>query len=243
MAATPEGYMPGFGNDFETEALAGALPVGQNSPQRCPYGLYAEQLSGSPFTAPRGSNERSWLYRIRPSVRHTGRFEKAEYPYWKTAPVPREHDRPIGPLRWSPVPIPEAKLNFVAGVRTMTTAGDVNTQTGLSVGLYFVTQSMIDDYFYNADGEFLIVPQQGSLTFLPNSVAFRSFRAKSASFRAASNSRSNSSTVPRADIFARITARNSPFPTVVRSAPIVWPTRATSRRPSRLSRIVRRLAG
>ena len=62
------GYMSGFGNSFETEALPGALPIGRNSPQRCAYGLYAEQLSGSPFTAPRGSNERSWLYRIRPSV-------------------------------------------------------------------------------------------------------------------------------------------------------------------------------
>ena len=61
-------YMPGFGNDFETETLPGALPQGQNSPQRPAYGLYAEQLSGSPFTAPRGTNERSWLYRIRPSV-------------------------------------------------------------------------------------------------------------------------------------------------------------------------------
>ena len=68
------GYMSGFGNSFETEALSGALPIGRNSPQRCAYGLYAEQLSGSPFTAPRGSNERSWLYRIRPSVRHSGRF-------------------------------------------------------------------------------------------------------------------------------------------------------------------------
>ncbi len=66
-----QAYMPGFGNDFETEALPGALPQGQNSPQRCAYGLYAEQLSGSPFTAPRGTNERSWLYRMRPSVRHT----------------------------------------------------------------------------------------------------------------------------------------------------------------------------
>ena len=69
------GYMSGFGNSFETEALPGALPMGRNSPQRCAYGLYAEQLSGSPFTAPRGSNERSWLYRIRPSGRHSGRFE------------------------------------------------------------------------------------------------------------------------------------------------------------------------
>ena len=71
-----EGYMPGFGNDFETEALEGALPIGQNSPQRCPYGLYAEQLSGSPFTAPRTANERSWLYRMRPTVRHIGPFER-----------------------------------------------------------------------------------------------------------------------------------------------------------------------
>ena len=72
------GYMSGFGNSFETEALPGALPMGRNSPQRCAYGLYAEQLSGSPFTAPRGSNERSWLYRIRPSVKHSGRFEKVD---------------------------------------------------------------------------------------------------------------------------------------------------------------------
>ena len=72
------GYMSGFGNSFETEALPGALPIGRNSPQRCAYGLYAEQLSGSPFTAPRGSNERSWLYRIRPSVKHSGRFTKVD---------------------------------------------------------------------------------------------------------------------------------------------------------------------
>ena len=81
--------MPGFGNDFETEALPGALPVGQNSPQRCAYGLYAEQLSGSAFTAPRGSNARSWLYRIRPSVRHAARFAKIDLPFWTSAPASR----------------------------------------------------------------------------------------------------------------------------------------------------------
>ena len=80
------GYMSGFGNSFETEALPGALPIGRNSPQRCAYGLYAEQLSGSPFTAPRGSNERSWLYRIRPSVKHSGRFAKVDAGLWRTAP-------------------------------------------------------------------------------------------------------------------------------------------------------------
>src|SRR5450432_204474 len=86
------GYMSGFGNSFETEALPGALPMGQNSPQHTAYGLYAEQLSGSPFTAPRGANERSWLYRIRPSVRHTPKFARTTLPHWKTAPSLGEHD-------------------------------------------------------------------------------------------------------------------------------------------------------
>ncbi len=165
MPATPEGYMPGFGNDFETEALPGALPVGQNSPQRCAYGLYAEQLSGSPFTALRGKNERSWLYRIRPSVRHTSRFKSAAVPFWRTAPSPHEADRPIGQLRWGPVRIPDVALTFVDGVRTITTAGDVNTQAGMAASLYFVTQSMASEYFYNADGELLVVPQAGRLIF------------------------------------------------------------------------------
>jgi homogentisate 1,2-dioxygenase len=155
--------MPGFGNDFETEALPGALPVGQNSPQRCAYGLYAEQLSGSPFTAPRGTNERSWLYRIRPSVKHSGRFRRIDLPFWRTAPATDEHDLPIAQLRWSPPPVPKEKLTFLDGLRTMTTAGDVNTQTGMAAGIYFVTASMTDDYFYNADGELLIVPQEGRL--------------------------------------------------------------------------------
>ena len=99
-------YMPGFGNDFESEALPGALPQGQNSPQNCAYGLYAEQLSGSPFTAPRGQNERSWLYRIRPSVRHSGNFAAIDVPNWKTAPCTEDHDAPIAQLRWGPVPLP-----------------------------------------------------------------------------------------------------------------------------------------
>ena len=116
-AAEALGYMPGFGNDFETESLPGALPQGQNSPQKCAYGLYAEQLSGSPFTAPRGTNERSWLYRIRPSVRHTGRFSKIDYPHWKTAPHMAEHSLALGQLRWNPLPTPSEKLNFLEGIR------------------------------------------------------------------------------------------------------------------------------
>jgi homogentisate 1,2-dioxygenase len=159
---TGAGYMSGFGNGFETEALPGALPVGRNSPQRCAYGLYAEQLSGSPFTAPRASNERSWLYRIRPTVAHWGRFEPHAAPLWRSAPEAGAA-LPPAPLRWDPVPIPDADLGFVDGVRTITTAGDAATQCGMAAHLYFVTRSMRDEYLYNADGELLFVPQAGAL--------------------------------------------------------------------------------
>lgn len=158
-------YMPGFGNDFETESLPGALPQGQNSPQKCNYGLYAEQLSGSPFTAPRGTNERSWLYRIRPSVRHTNRFKKAAFPHWQTAPAKDEHELPIGQLRWNPAPLPKDKTNFIEGIRTMTLAGDCVTQVGMGAHIYLANTSMVDDYFFNADGEMLVVPQLGECVF------------------------------------------------------------------------------
>ena len=109
------GYMPGFGNDFETECLPGALPQGRNSPQRPAYGLYAEQLSGSPFTAPRGSNERSWLYRIRPSVRHTGRFKPVDYSLWRSAPNGGARGISPGQMRWGPVPMPATATDFIGG--------------------------------------------------------------------------------------------------------------------------------
>ena len=124
-------YMPGFGNDFETEALPGALPQGMNSPQRPAYGLYAEQLSGSPFTAPRGTNERSWLYRIRPSVKHTGRFKPVELPLWKTAPNVDDNELALGQLRWNPIPMAQEPTDFVSGMRTITTAGDALGQSGM----------------------------------------------------------------------------------------------------------------
>ncbi len=155
-------YMTGFGNGFETEALAGALPIGRNSPQRCAYGLYAEQLSGSPFTAPRASNERSWLYRIRPSVQHSGRFRKADIGLWRTAPC-LEAQTPIEQLRWSPPELPKTPQTFVQGVVTMTTCGDAGGQCGMSAGLYLITASMVDEVFYNADGELMLVLQQGGL--------------------------------------------------------------------------------
>jgi homogentisate 1,2-dioxygenase len=163
VAAADLKYMPGFGNDFETEALPGALPQGQNSPQKCNYGLYAEQLSGSPFTAPRGTNERSWLYRIRPSVRHTRRFSNATYPFWKSAPCVEEHSLPLGQLRWNPVPDPEPGTDFLNGIRTMTAAGDVMTQAGMAAHAYVFNADMVDDYFFNADGELLVVPQLGTV--------------------------------------------------------------------------------
>ena len=162
--STRDGYLSGFGNGFETEALPGALPIGHNSPQKCAYGLYAEQLSGSPFTAPRASNERSWLYRIRPTVRHMGRFRKADAGLWRTAPC-GEWEMPPVPLRWDPIGIPAESLSFVQGMRTITTAGDAAAQTGMAAHIYLVTRSMQDEYFYNADGEMLVVLQQGALRF------------------------------------------------------------------------------
>src|SRR5256884_6986100 len=110
-------YMSGFGNTFETEALPGALPVGRNSPQKVAYGLYAEQLSGSPFTAPQASNQRSWLYRIRPAVKHSRRYRKIDKGLLRTAPMAREESElPIGQLRWGPIPIPGEKLTFLPGL-------------------------------------------------------------------------------------------------------------------------------
>ncbi|MDB6180841.1 homogentisate 1,2-dioxygenase [Paracoccus fistulariae] len=164
---THEGYMPGFGNDFETEALLDALPQGQNSPQKCNYGLYAEQLSGTAFTAPRGQNERTWCYRIRPSVHHTGRFSAIDVPYWKTAPNVLPDVTSLGQYRWDPVPMPGADedLTWITGMRTITTAGDVNTQVGMASHIYLVTRSMQDEYFFSADSELLVVPQEGRLRF------------------------------------------------------------------------------
>ena len=160
---TTEGYMPGFGNDFETEALPGALPQGQNSPQKCNYGLYAEQLSGTAFTRPKP--ERTWCYRIRPSVKHTSRFQKIDVPHWKSAPHVLPDVISLGQYRWDPIPMPEAGLTWITGMHTVTTAGDVNTQTGMASHVYLVTESMVDEYFYSADSELLVVPQSGRLRF------------------------------------------------------------------------------
>src|SRR5260370_3083200 len=153
VGGTP-GYMSGFRTSFETESLPGALPIGRNSPQRAAYGLYAEQLSGSAFPAPRGSNERSWLYRIRPSVKHSGRFTKVDAGLWRSAPC-HEVDLPIAQLRWDPAPLPKDDKTFLQGVQTMTTAGDVNTQARMAAPVILLPQPLGDQQFFNADGELL----------------------------------------------------------------------------------------
>ncbi|MEO8367585.1 MAG: homogentisate 1,2-dioxygenase [Candidatus Solibacter sp.] len=152
-------YQSGFGNEFATEAVAGALPVGQNSPQQAPLGLYAEQLSGSPFTAPRAANKRTWTYRIRPSVTHRPFIE---HPGGLVRGGPfDELPTPPNQMRWDPFPIPETATDFVDGLVTIAGSGDPSTQTGVAVHVYAANASMQGRYFYNADGELLLVPQQG----------------------------------------------------------------------------------
>jgi len=143
-------YQSGFGNDFATEAVAGTLPVGQNSPQRVAHGLYAEQLSGTPFTAPRNANRRSWLYRIRPSVCHEP-FEFVRAMWGEFEETPNQ-------LRWDPFPIPTNDTDFVDGLIPIC-ANDV-----IGIYVYGANRSMDGRFFYDADGELLIVPQHGTLT-------------------------------------------------------------------------------
>ncbi|MGH8292594.1 MAG: homogentisate 1,2-dioxygenase [Gammaproteobacteria bacterium] len=153
-------YQSGFGNEFSTEALPGALPVGQNSPQRVPYGLYAEQFTGTAFTAPRAMNRRSWLYRIRPAA--------VQQPF-KALREGRFHNRfdelPVTPerLRWSPFPIPRKPADFLDGLFTIAGNGSPATQSGCGIHIYCANRSMRGRFFYDADGELLIVPQQGRL--------------------------------------------------------------------------------
>ncbi|MEL7486741.1 MAG: homogentisate 1,2-dioxygenase [Pseudomonadota bacterium] len=160
------GYLSGFGNTHSTEAVAGALPIGRNSPQNPPLGLYAEQISGTAFTAPRAANRRSWLYRIRPSVRHGVGFEHSALPFWRTAPNHEENDLPAMQLRWPPIAIPETPTDFLDGVRTMTTCGDAAAQAGIAAHVYVANKSMEQRYFLNGDGELALLPQEGSIRLL-----------------------------------------------------------------------------
>src|SRR6202162_3688115 len=156
-------YQSGFGTECAAEAVDGVLPRGQNSPQKVAQGLYAEQLSGTAFTAPRGVNRRTWLYRTRPSVAHKP-FEPIGPGRLRSAPFD-EAPTPPNQLRWGPIPIPASsqRTDFIDGLITMAGNGNTHTHSGVGIHIYVANASMTDRFFYNADGEMLIVPQLGHL--------------------------------------------------------------------------------
>ena len=154
-------YLTGFGNDHATEAVPGALPIGRNSPQQAPLGLYAEKFSSTAFTAPKAHNFRSWFYRIRPSVAALG-FEPCDVRGWETAPVTAPPPPP-DPLRWDAFAMPDTAVDFIDGMLTLAGCGEASAQTGVGIHLYRANRDMGRRTFYNADGEMLIVPQEGTL--------------------------------------------------------------------------------
>jgi homogentisate 1,2-dioxygenase len=157
-------YQTGFGNEFATEAVAKALPIGQNSPQKAPLGLYAEQFSGTAFTVPRDGNKRTWTYRIRPSVLHKP-FRQIENGNFRSAPFDEIATTP-NQLRWDPLPMPETETDFVDGITTIAGNGDSFAQIGIAVHIFACNAPMRDRYFYNADGEMLIVAEKNNVRFV-----------------------------------------------------------------------------
>jgi homogentisate 1,2-dioxygenase len=164
MADDEFGYSSGFGNEFATEAVQGSLPAGRNSPQRAPLGLYAEQLSGTAFTQPRGVNRRSWVYRILPSAKHPA-FRRIDNNNLKGTPFDELEPDP-NRLRWDPLPLPveSAPRDFIDGLFTVGGNGDVKTRNGIAIHLYAANKSMQDRYFVDSDGELLLVPELGAVT-------------------------------------------------------------------------------
>ncbi|BEP45399.1 homogentisate 1,2-dioxygenase [Variovorax sp. V15] len=162
-SSTERRYQSGFGNEYASEAVPGALPQGRNNPQRGPLDLYTELLSGTAFTAPRHENRRTWLYRRQPSV-VSGRYQAYAQPLWTTG-ADREVALPPEPLRWHPQPLDEAaaKEDFIDGMRTIAANGDAESQVGIGSLMYLAGRSMERRAFVNADGEMLVVPQQGRL--------------------------------------------------------------------------------
>lgn len=155
-------YQSGFGNEHATEAVSGALPQGRNSPQRAPLDLYPELISGTAFTAPRHENRRTWVYRRQPSV-VAGRYQAYSQPLWTTG-RDRETILAPEPMRWHPIPFEEGvETDFVDGMRTLAANGDADAQAGVGSLVYLANKSMDKRAFVNADGELLIVPQQGRL--------------------------------------------------------------------------------
>ena len=153
-------YLAGFANHLASEVLVGSLPAQQNSPQQAAYGLYAEQLSGTAFTMPRAQNRRSWLYRINPSVKHGAFVAINSAPQLLTAPL--TSCCPPTQLRWNKLDYPPTSCDFIQSLTTMMANGAASSLTGSAIHIYRATQSM-RSYFYNADGEMLIIPQAGNL--------------------------------------------------------------------------------
>lgn len=154
-------YLSGFGNEHLSEAIDGAVPVGQNSPQQAPHGLYAEQFSGTAFTQPREVNRRSWLYRIRPSAAHPA-YARIDDGRLRSAPFTEREPDP-NRLRWDAIPLPDEPTDFIDGLFTIGGNGDAGTRAGIGIHWYSASASMTDRYFMDADGELMIVAQQGAL--------------------------------------------------------------------------------
>ena len=154
-------YQCGFGNTFSTEAVKGALPVGRNSPQKPALGLYPEVISGTAFTAPRAENLSTWTYRLRPGAMQAP-YRKAAPGLLRSGPFD-EVDAPPNRLRWNPLPMPSKPTDFLDGLVTIAGSGSADAQSGLAVHVYRANRSMTDRYFVNADGEMMLVPQQGAI--------------------------------------------------------------------------------
>ena len=154
-------YLNGFGNEHESEALSGALPRGQFNPQSHPMGLYSEQFSTTAFTAPRHQNRRTWMYKIRPSVTQ-GDYSPMHSGLIRSGPI---EEVPVSPnlMRWDAFEFPEGENDFVDSLTTLAANGNLHVQTGSAVHMYLANKNMTDRFFYNADGELLIVPQQGAM--------------------------------------------------------------------------------
>jgi len=161
-SASQPRYQSGFGNQFASESVKGALPVGRNAPQRAPHGLYTEVLSGTAFTAPRAENQSTWLYKLRPSAMH-GPYRRMAQGLVRSGPF-NEVETPPNRLRWSPFALPGSPTDFVDGLATLAGSGDPASQSGIAAHLYRANRSMKARYFYCADGELMFVPQQGGLS-------------------------------------------------------------------------------
>ncbi|KAF8579366.1 homogentisate 1,2-dioxygenase [Ramaria rubella] len=161
----PYVYQTGFGNRFASDAIPGTLPLGQNNPQRCKYGLYAEQVTGTAFVAPRCENQNAWLYRIRPAVAHDGFTALARNPDLESNFLPANPRISLSAsqLSWQPIGIPSVETDFIDGLKTVAGCGDSSLREGLAVHLYAANVSMGKKAFVNTDGDFLIVPSQGRL--------------------------------------------------------------------------------